>query len=106
MKTTVRIRAEGQVQGVGYRAFVELNATQLNIDGWVRNRRDGSVEALFQGDPESVAKLIERCRRGPTGALVTKFEVTEEDAEASADSSCHQRFSLHLMNGVTCGPPA
>jgi acylphosphatase len=83
MKTTVRIRAEGQVQAVGYRAFVELNATQLNIDGWVRNRRDGSVEALFQGDPESVAKLIERCRRGPTGTLVTKFEVTEEeDAEA------------------------
>jgi acylphosphatase len=78
MKTTVRIRVEGRVQGVGYRAFVELNAAQLNIDGWVRNRRDGSVEALFQGDPKSVTKMIERCRRGPSGALVTKFELTDE----------------------------
>ena len=80
-KRTVHFRAQGQVQGVGYRAFVELNAFQLGIDGWVRNLRDGSVEAVFQGSPKDVAKLIERCRQGPTAALTTDVEVREVDDE-------------------------
>ena len=46
---TVQIRIEGRVQGVGFRAFVEMNAIELELRGWVRNRRDGAVEAVFQG---------------------------------------------------------
>jgi acylphosphatase len=76
-KVTVHICADGGVQGVGYRAFVESNASQLSIDGWVRNRRDGSVEAVFRGSPDDVAELIERCRQGPAAALVTGIDVCE-----------------------------
>ena len=76
-KRTVHFCAQGQVQGVGYRAFVESNASQLNIDGWVRNRRNGSVEAVFRGSSDDVAELIERCRQGPAGASVTGIDVCE-----------------------------
>ena len=76
-KRTVHFCARGQVQGVGYRAFVETNASQLDVDGWVRKRRNGSVEAVFQGKPDDVAALIERCRKGPAAALVTCVDVCE-----------------------------
>jgi acylphosphatase len=76
-KLTVHFCAQGQVQGVGYRAFVESNASQFGIDGWVRNRRNGSVEAVFRGRPDDVAALIERCRQGPAGAGVTGVDVRE-----------------------------
>ncbi|TYH77217.1 hypothetical protein ES332_D04G137800v1 [Gossypium tomentosum] len=51
------------------------NATQLGLKGWVRNRRDGSVEALFSGTPDSVEKMEQRCRRGPPAAMVTGLQV-------------------------------
>ena len=76
-KRTVHFCAHGGVQGVGYRAFVESNASQLSIDGWVRNRRNGSVEAVFRGSSDDVAELIERCRQGPAGASVTGVDVRE-----------------------------
>jgi acylphosphatase len=60
-----RVAIKGHVQGVGFRAFVEHAALKRGIEGWVRNRRDGSVEALFAGPPETVAAVIEACRRGP-----------------------------------------
>lgn len=81
-RLTVHFRAEGEVQGVGYRAFVEMNAAELAIDGWVRNRQDGSVEAVFQGNSDSIAEIIERCRQGPPAAVVTSIVVTEEAAGA------------------------
>ncbi|KAI6675269.1 hypothetical protein NL676_003175 [Syzygium grande] len=72
---TVRVAIKGRVQGVFYRNWTIENATQLGLKGWVRNRRDGSVEALFSGKPESVEEMQQRCRRGPPAAVVTGLEV-------------------------------
>ncbi len=60
----------GRVQGVGFRAFVEGEALARGLEGWARNRRDGSVEAVFMGEAATVAAMIEACRRGPFGARV------------------------------------
>ncbi|KAI3896774.1 hypothetical protein MKW98_009627 [Papaver atlanticum] len=72
---TVRVVVKGRVQGVFYRNWTIENAKELGLTGWVRNRRDGSVEALFSGDPNSVSNMEERCRRGPRDALVTSLQV-------------------------------
>ncbi|QHO77431.1 acylphosphatase [Bradyrhizobium sp. CCBAU 051011] len=63
---TIRVR----VQGVGYRAFVDDEARSHDLEGWVRNRRDGSVEAVFAGSAGAVTAMIEECRRGPSSARV------------------------------------
>eukprot|EP00252_Welwitschia_mirabilis_P022101 TRINITY_DN587_c0_g1_i2.p1 TRINITY_DN587_c0_g1~~TRINITY_DN587_c0_g1_i2.p1 ORF type:complete len:127 (+),score=7.35 TRINITY_DN587_c0_g1_i2:206-586(+) len=76
---TVNVRIKGVVQGVFYRKWTEENAKELGIKGWVRNRRDGSVEALFAGDPHSVDNMIERCHRGPPAAVVTGLEVNPSE---------------------------
>ena len=68
----------GLVQGVGYRAFVDHAARARKLEGWVRNRRDGSVEAVFQGTDAKVADMIERCRTGPSGSAVTRVDVVGE----------------------------
>jgi acylphosphatase len=75
-----QVTIRGRVQGVGYRAFVEHQATALGLLGWVRNRRDGSVEALFAGPDAIVADMIEQCRRGPAYARV---EAVEEEIAGS-----------------------
>lgn len=64
------VSIRGRVQGVGYRAWVADEAMRRGLDGWVRNRRDGSVEAVFAGPEEAVSAMIEACRRGPSPALV------------------------------------
>ncbi len=79
---TIHIRVEGRVQGVGYRAFVERHATAAQLTGWVRNRRDGSVEALLQGTADAVEDMLERCRSGPPGARVEKVEIIGEGVGA------------------------
>jgi acylphosphatase len=61
----------GRVQGVGYRAWTGDQAILLGLQGWVRNRRDGSVEAVFAGPPDAVTEMIEACHRGPPPARVT-----------------------------------
>lgn len=78
-KRTVRLRIEGRVQGVGYRMFVERNAAALDLDGWVRNRRDGGVEAVVSGASDAVDEIIARCRTGPSAAHVDRVEVLPED---------------------------
>jgi acylphosphatase len=60
----------GRVQQVGFRAWTEYTALEQGLEGWVRNRRDGTVEALFAGPPEAVAGMVEACRAGPPGAHV------------------------------------
>ena len=78
----------GRVQGVGYRAFVEYEAMQRGLRGWVRNRRDGSVEAVFAGPRAVVEAMIEACRRGPMSARVSALdqrEGTETDLSGSAE---------------------
>jgi acylphosphatase len=67
----------GRVQGVGYRAWAEYTALDHDLEGWVRNRRDGSVEAVFVGSPEAVVQMIEACRRGPPGARVDTVDVRD-----------------------------
>ena len=67
----------GRVQGVGYRAWTEYTAIDRGLDGWVRNRRDGSVEAVFGGTPDAVARMIAACRSGPPGARVDAVEARD-----------------------------
>ena len=77
----------GRVQGVGYRAFVEDEAMQRRLRGWVRNRRDGSVEAVFAGSRTVVEAMIEACRHGPASARVSALdqrEGTETDLSETA----------------------
>ena len=81
-RRAVRVRIEGSVQGVGFRYWTERVATELGLVGWVRNRRDGSVEALFCGPAQDVAEMLERCREGPRGARVTTVEIVEEGGAA------------------------
>jgi acylphosphatase len=77
-----QVTITGRVQGVGYRAWVEHRAVAQNLRGWVRNRRDGSVEALFAGPEDVVADMVERCRRGPSSARID--DVRDEPASADA----------------------
>ncbi len=82
MSSVIRqISIRGRVQGVGFRAWVEYEATARKLEGWVRNRRDGSVEALFAGPGDIVADMIALCRRGPTSSRVQAVA----EAAASAD---------------------
>jgi acylphosphatase len=69
------------VQGVGFRISVARRAEQRDVVGWVRNRADGAVEAVFEGNPEAVASLVEFCHSGPRGASVAAVEVVEEEPE-------------------------
>jgi acylphosphatase len=79
MSIARHVGIHGRVQGVGFRAFVEDTAERLSLDGWVRNRRDGTVEAVFAGPEQAVAAAIEACRAGPRGARVTNVDVAEGD---------------------------
>ena len=65
VETAVRVRIEGRVQGVGYRYWTADTASALGLRGWVRNRHDGGVEAVFAGRPTLIAEMVRRCRRGP-----------------------------------------
>jgi acylphosphatase len=78
---TARVRIAGRVQGVGYRYWTEEVACALGLAGWVRNRRDGSVEALFSGAAENVAEMLRRCHDGPAAAVVGSVEVLEEGGD-------------------------
>lgn len=71
----------GRVQGVGFRMYMQRKAHELRIRGWVRNRRDGRVEALVQGAPEAVEAIIAWARRGPPSAVVTECRVVEGSGE-------------------------
>ncbi|WP_342740526.1 acylphosphatase [Bradyrhizobium sp. B117] len=79
-RAILQVMIRGRVQGVGYRAWVEYQATASGLEGWVRNRRDGSVEALFAGAPTRVADMVALCRHGPPSARVDS--VTSETASA------------------------
>ncbi|ERN08324.1 hypothetical protein AMTR_s00156p00090720 [Amborella trichopoda] len=78
---TVKVSIKGRVQGVFYRKWTAENAQELGLKGWVRNRRDGSVEALFSGEPSSVEEMEKRCRRGPPASMVTGLNVSPVDED-------------------------
>ena len=80
-RKTIRAVIRGRVQGVSYRAWTKKRADKHGVAGWVRNRPDRTVEALFSGPVEAVEALLAECRRGPFAARVDDIEVTEADAE-------------------------
>jgi acylphosphatase len=88
----VRLRISGRVQGVAYRAWAERQASLLFVSGWVRNRRDGSVEAVLSGPEGAVQEMIERCRRGPPLARVAA--VTEQIEASAPDPGFRQLPTL------------
>jgi acylphosphatase len=88
-----RVVVRGRVQGVGYRAWTEEAALRRDLDGWVRNRRDGTVEAIFSGPAEAVEAMIAACRQGPRGARVDAVDV-EEGGDMLALRRPGERFSM------------
>jgi acylphosphatase len=84
----------GRVQGVGYRAWAEVAALERGIEGWVRNRRDGSVEAVFSGPENDVAAMIAECRRGPPGAWVDAIDQREATPDEIALRHGDELFSV------------
>jgi len=83
-RVTRRLAITGRVQGVGYRFYAQKKARELGLTGWVRNRRDGSVEALLQGDSAAVETMIAWCRRGPPSAVVADVRIGEGSGEFSS----------------------
>ncbi|MGH6797324.1 MAG: acylphosphatase [Roseiarcus sp.] len=81
-----RVVVEGSVQGVGYREFTRRAALRLGVSGWVRNRSDGSVEALVRGSPDAIEALIAEMRKGPRFAVVDSLSVTQRDQVDGHDS--------------------
>ena len=96
MKEDRVIRAatiRGRVQGVGFRFWTEREARARGLEGWVRNRRDGTVEAVFAGSPAAVEAMIAAARRGPRSAQVEAVHVREADVDALAARHPGETFS-------------
>jgi acylphosphatase len=79
--TRRRVVVSGRVQGVFFRDSTRRRAESVGVSGWVSNRADGAVEAVFEGETDAVEQLVEFCRRGPGRAEVNSVEVTEEEPE-------------------------
>ncbi|HUK58960.1 MAG TPA: acylphosphatase [Stellaceae bacterium] len=84
-ETACRIVITGRVQGVGFRAWARAEAVRRNIRGWVRNRRDGTVEALLIAPGDRIDAMIEACREGPSLARVTAIAREPAPDDGSAD---------------------
>lgn len=80
-----RVVVHGRVQGVGFRYGMVDAAASAGVHGWVRNRRDGTVEALLQGEAAAVEQAIEWCRRGPPGSHVTHVDIRDEGPQHDLD---------------------
>jgi acylphosphatase len=76
-----RVVVHGYVQGVFFRDTTRREARRRGVAGWVSNRPDGAVEAVFEGEPDAVAEMVRFCERGPRGADVARVEASEEPAE-------------------------
>ena len=83
-RSVVSARITGRVQGVWYRGWTQEEAIKRQLDGWVRNRQDGSVEALFSGTSAQVTEMIEACRTGPPMARVDDVQVTAVESDSVA----------------------
>jgi acylphosphatase len=94
MDVMMQVVIRGRVQGVGYRAWTEDQARERGIAGWVRNRRDGSVEALFAGTEADVHAMIEACRQGPPGARIEALDQRPAEAGELALRRGGEDFSV------------
>jgi acylphosphatase len=81
MPLQARLTITGRVQGVGYRDWVLSHGRLLGLTGWVRNRSDGSVEALIVGEESAVGRMIDACRRGPPAAQVEDIDIDPVDLD-------------------------
>ncbi len=81
---TVRVIVRGQVQGVGYRWFTRREASSRGVDGWVRNRHDGSVEALLRGAEDAVDTVLAAMAAGPAHSRIDELTTSDADAEPDA----------------------
>jgi acylphosphatase len=90
----VRLRITGLVQGVGYRAAFAAKARELDLSGWVRNRVDGSVEALVDGDAQALDTIAEWARRGPAGSRVQEVQVNESAGPLDSPAHIGQPFRI------------
>lgn len=88
-----QVTIRGRVQGVGFRYWTRRTGTARGLEGWVRNRRDGSVEAVFAGDENAVAAMIKLCRRGPDAARVESVEENPAGPEALSLRKRGEAFS-------------
>lgn len=79
-----RLIVTGRVQGVGFRFYTQRKARELGLAGWVRNCRDGSVEAVIQGAPSAVEAMIAWARRGPPSAVVADVQITDASGDYAA----------------------
>jgi len=84
MSVRKRVRAHGRVHGVFFRDSLRRAAQREGVAGWAANRPDGTVEAVLEGQPEAVERLVELCRRGPGQAAVERLEVADEEPEGLA----------------------
>ena len=89
-----RVMISGRVQGVGYRAWVAHQAATQHLEGWVRNRRDGCVEALFAGPATVVANMVTLCQRGPVSARVDRIQEEAGNADALNLRHAGEGFSV------------
>jgi acylphosphatase len=81
---TVHVLVHGRVQGVGFRAWIHHHAELHGLKGWVRNRRDGAVEAVFSGPSDLVEVMLKACGQGPRGSVVERVEPVEAEAESGS----------------------
>jgi acylphosphatase len=94
MDVIFRVVIRGRVQGVGFRAWAEVKAIELGVQGWARNCRDGSVEALLAGPENAVLRMIELCRDGPPGARVETVDQRKACAVDLALRRSGEMFSV------------
>lgn len=90
--TCLQLRIEGFVQAVGYRNFAIVEARRLGLDGWIRNRSDGSVEALVSGGTKAVEAFVALCMRGPPGSQVKNVDLHK--AEPPVERGFRRRSSI------------
>jgi acylphosphatase len=91
-RSAISLRIEGRVQGVGYRWWAVGQARRLGVDGWIRNLRDGAVEALAIGEPAALDSFAAACRQGPSAARVTT--VLRRDAEDDGSQGFEERATV------------
>lgn len=94
MRKLVHLLISGEVQGVGYRAFVAAQAEALDVEGWVRNRQDGSVEAVLGGDDEDIEEMIGSCHKGPAACSVRDIVRSDTNEEMLAMRRDREKFSV------------
>ena len=93
-ETSKKLRIHGLVQGVFYRGWSAETARALGVRGWVRNRRDGTVEAVLSGADDVIAAMIDACRRGPPAARVEAVDAKEGDMKLLEQRRPGERFSV------------